>query len=211
MLSGSRAPASMTTKGFSLIEVMLAVTILAMGLTVLVSDFMRSFQARDFAERQIEVQEVSRALLNRLLGAPTADLGVQPWAIARIEGVDTPLTANGTGTAATDLVQMGVRTLPATTTDLNLFVEYYRGIQSPDPSSGAPTILDGVLDDFSDTDPPEASYAQFRDAAWRAARRLNGAVPPSVQVPVNTPVLIRIVAVWNNGAQRMEFHGARLF
>lgn len=210
--------------GFSLVEVMLAVTILAIGLSVLLSDFLSSFRARDFAQEQFEAQEVSRTVLNRLLGAPTAFLGVEPWAVARPRG-GTPLTVSGTGSAADDLVLMGIRSEPAAIQDLRIYVEYYRGIQSIDPSSGAPTVLNGVLDSYADGDPPELSISNFAGYtvnsttgaitaiadAWTDSRALDPTRPPAVQVPQTTPVVIRIIAIWGRGAQRLELHGARLF
>jgi len=208
--------------GFSLIEVMLAVTILASALTVMVGSFITSQQARELAHDQVLAQEVGRSILMRLQGAPTNQLGIPAWGwgLARHEDAgDTPLS-DAPGTAANDdLIALGLRTTPSNLIDLEVFIEYYRGTDSPDPSTGIPALQPGVLDSFAVGNDPSLSYSSFSNQVWRQARRLASAVPPANQVPANTSVVIRVIVRWNQinnqnnnrNSGRIELFGGRLF
>ncbi len=55
---------------------------------------------------------------------------------------------------------------------------------------------------------------QFRDATWRAARRLNPALAPYLQVGFGEPFVVRIIVTWGNRAdvatnQRLELFTAK--
>lgn len=201
-----------TRRGFTLVEVMLAVVVLAGALTVMVGDFLTSQQGREVARQQVLAQEIGRSLLMRLQGAPVARLGVatDPWGLARHEGGGTPAPLVDDGSlGANDLVTLGIRSTTGNLPGLRIFVEYYRGIATPDPSSGNPALLPGVMDALPVGADPTQSYSQLRTGAW-LPRRLSAALPPAAQVPANSPVLIRIIVVWDD-IKRIELHGGRLF
>lgn len=192
---------------------MLAVVVLASALTVMVGDFLTAQQLRDFAREQVMAQEIGRSLLMRLQGAPVSRLGVvtDRWGIARHEDAgDPPLVDRVGADANDDLVALGVRTTRGNLDDLQVFVEYYRGIASSDPSTGLPAILPGVMDGFAVDADPVVSYTQYSDAAWRTPRRLAGGLSPAAQVPTNTPIVIRVIVLWDQ-TNRIELYGGRLF
>jgi len=200
-------------RGFTLVEVMLAVVVLAGALTVMVGDFLTSQQGREVARQQVLAQEIGRSLLMRLQGAPVARLGVatDPWGLARHEDAATPnpLVDDGSLDPNDDLVALGIRSTTGNLPGLRIFVEYYRGIASPDSSTGNPALLPGVMDALPAGADPTQSYSQLRTGVW-LDRRLSAAIPPGSQVPVNTPVLIRLIVLWD-GIHRIELHGGRLF
>lgn len=208
--------------GFSLIEVMLALTILASAMTVMVGSFITSNHSRELAHDQVLAQEVGRSVLMRLQGAPTLQLGnpINGWGIARHEDAgDTPLS-DAPGTAANDdLITLGLRTTSSNLIDLEVFIEYYRGTNSPDPSTGNPALQLGVFDSFAVGVDPSASYSSYSDPVWRQARRLAGGISPTNQVPTNTSVVIRVIVRWNQinnqnnnrNSGRIELFGGRLF
>lgn len=211
-----------TLSGFSLIEVMIALAILAVAISGVMGHFVTVDRARDFSEQQSRGQSIAQAILNRISGENLQYLGDSAnaragWSKARYKDLaDTPLTDNGTAVGSNSLQEVGKEILgaPSRLANLKVYIEYYRGQQSVDPSTGSAALLPGVMDDVSNTS-VAAFQANFNYPIWRGGRRLTASPLPYLQVPVDTCVVIRILVLWGpiqaNGepSQKIELFSAK--
>jgi len=196
-----------------MIEVMIALTVLAVAITAILGNYQVLNSARTDTAARGAVSEIGRAILDRItagdlraLGAETPIGGVvaQPWSLVRSEDLPAlrpPLTQNAAD-PADDLITQGLIPGPVPVEGLRVYIEYYRGLQVLDISTGA-VLFSGVLDenyvargDFR---------AAFANPGWRDARRLATNQAPIGQVAEDDPVVIRIVITWGFN-QRLEFY-----
>ena len=195
-----------------MIEVMIALTILAIAITAILSNYHVLNTVRQDTAARGAVSELGRAILDRITAGDMRALGVlspagsgvaQPWSLMRSEDLPLlrPPMTQGAADPANDLVALGLIPGPMPVTDLQVFIEYFRGVNVIDLTTGI-VQLSGVLDEnyLERGDFREA----FTDPDWRTARRLAGNAPPIVQVADDDPIVIRVILTWGIN-QRLEF------
>ncbi len=214
--------------GLSLIEVMIAIAVLAIGVSSVFAHYITLYQLRGSTKGLGQVQDVMRSVFERIVAADGAILNtvapvnseyVYLWSVPRYEdftdvnndGIDDALRGvyNPPMTEA-DLLNPAFGPLlidPVNVDDLRVYVEYYRGDRD---DNGSPTVpgddLPGMLDTALINDPGEFT-ARFADPAIRDLCRLDPALPPLEQVPFDKTVLIRVLVV--GGGRRAELFTAK--
>ena len=220
-----------TRRGFSLMEVMMALIILSVGLLALVGNHSTLGSARRTIGSESRAQAMVKAVSERLASDSFTALGTGAnWSAGRF--MDGGLgRAPFTETAANDqdsLMKQGFITQDSGIEHLRIYIEYYRGLTSfdipGDPSSKRIGLLDGgnVGGQFGSLTGTDSFNAFFRIRANRDAARL-AQNPPSIAIISGDPMVIRVVALWgddgvfldanNDGndddARRMEMFLAR--
>jgi prepilin-type N-terminal cleavage/methylation domain-containing protein len=203
----------MRRRGFSLIEVMIALTVLAIALTAILGNYLTLNQTRTDTNDRGAVAEIGRSILDRLiacdmraLGLATATSGgvAQPWSVPRYEGdtAPNPGPMRLDGPAADNPVDLGLLPSKVTIPNLAIYIEYYRGLERISPVDG--TTQPGVMDDPGLTS-RETFEQLFQSSTWRNERKLSTSEPPIMQVDDEQPVVIRVIITWGN-KQRMSFY-----
>jgi len=87
------SPRQHTTGAFTLVEIMIALVILAVGALGILTHISTLSAMHTAAKEQAVVNQLVQAMGERLVGAPWTDLGMQPWAYSRpdITAPDTAL------------------------------------------------------------------------------------------------------------------------
>jgi prepilin-type N-terminal cleavage/methylation domain-containing protein len=196
--------------GLSLIEIMIAMSVLALASTGILSYFSTLYEMRRTNDSLSQIQALAMEITERISAADAQRLGSPteaPWSQARFEdavsGDRPPLTEKAT---STDDSLVGSRLMAQTSglPALRIYVEYYRGLTRTNPATGVvePGVMDDGLSnaqDFND---------RFRDPTFRAARRLDPTALPYLQIPENTPFIIRIIFIYDD-ERRFECYSAK--
>jgi len=209
-----QAPHLRFRNGFSIIEVMIAITVLAVALAAILNNYQVLDSARRDTAARGAVSEIARAILDRVVASdvralgtanPTAAVVPQPWSLARVEdlpAVRPPLSIQAAN-PNDDLVVQGLLPANVIVPNLRVYIEYYRGDDVIDAQTGT-VIAQGAIDDTAFD-----AVGKFRDAfripAWRTARRLATDQAPYLQIAEDSPMVIRIILVWDFN-QRLEFY-----
>jgi prepilin-type N-terminal cleavage/methylation domain-containing protein len=216
-----------SARGFTLIEVMIAVALLATGLGAVLVHYSTLQEQRKATTQRSIAQDVLRQLTERISTANAWDLGDPiptgspaaiklPWSLARFEDPTVvsdrdPMTENAP-LPGDDLRLLGVIQRPTGLDQIVVFVEYYRGVRVrtasgllvPGPTNAGAidgdADGDGVNDEFL---APGDYRARFSDVAWRRDRMLDPTRKPCEQIGDNEPFLIRVLVVYNL-TQRLE-------
>jgi prepilin-type N-terminal cleavage/methylation domain-containing protein len=140
---------------FSLIEVMIALSMLAIIITALFSQMFTLQQSSEFNRQQASIRSLTLAMTNAFMGIPFERLrtAAAPWSVARycppatavnppgdaiavlLEDRTTPLTDVATASAndcllrftSTGAAGLGLLDAPTGLRDLRVWIEYYRG------------------------------------------------------------------------------------
>lgn len=202
----------------SLIEVMIAVMVLAIAMSSTVGLYIHLDQNRDMTTRINRAQALARHLLDRTMTADPeslGDLALSPWSAARYEpmvaGVDLltddqlPMTDTST-VANNNVVSLGLVDQQTGLENLEVYFEYYRGVTVNNVAPALPDV--GLMDQTFAT---AASFrAAFATAAVRSATRLLPTARPATQVGEEMPFVVRIVVRWGVAqTQRIELFAAR--
>lgn len=166
--------------GFSLIEVVITLTILVVALLLVVGEQANVLTLQRTTRDQAQVERVLQGLIHRFHAAPALSLATDlaPWSIARYEQVEgsppshrplgqsargrDPLTvasrtARGDPVAAQDhLVQLGLCASTDVPPDLRIYVEYYRAVNH----------IDSIAQHYGIFDSGARSEAEFRAAVY---------------------------------------------
>jgi type II secretory pathway component PulJ len=200
---------------FTILEVMFAVTFLAISLTTVVGFYQNQHQMRRDTDERGRVTELGRHLLDRIIGADARALGnptppsgtvAMPWSMPRYESEgDAPLS-EGAAIATDDLKNLGLVDRATQVSGLQVWIEYYRGLDTLDPVTN--TILEGVMDE-NFTESSDFRKA-FRVESWLDGRRLSTVSAPYLQVDAEDPYVVRVIMTWSGQGdvavnQRLEF------
>ncbi len=212
----SRAPAARAA--LSLIEVMIAIAVLAIGVSSVFSHYAALYSLRATSKATGQLQDVLRTVFERIVAADGQVLNMKTpdgqeyallWSRARYED---DVSGDGPPMTEADLLNPAFGPLlvePVGIPDLRVYVEYYRAERD---DNGTETFRDddlpGMLGPAFDKDPiifkamnpasvddPGEFTARMSKSAARAACRLNPAWPAIEQVRDNACVLIRVLVV----------------
>jgi prepilin-type N-terminal cleavage/methylation domain-containing protein len=187
--------------GFSLIEVMIAVAILATVLTAMAGNIFTLHQAHTATKELAKAQEIAQALAERVQGGAWHSLGQtsQPWSWHRREGAVAPLPQPMTnqGDPDNDLQTLGIISGPSGLADAQVFLEYYLMAAFVDPTSSA--------------------WMVGSSAGWQARRADPTFVltqDPAVMdlTEVTDAIIVRVLVTWTSsigGTRRHEIMFAR--
>ena len=188
-------PAPGSRSGLSLIEVMIAMALLAVALSAAVSALASSVQSNAYAEDREKANDLMRRVSDRLLTTRWDDLMVG-WTASRYAQEANGLH-NDNGLEEADLITAGVLDRPSGLADALVNIEYYRAtaarppLPTSDSSNGLLERWDGTLQGYV---PVEAATAgqRFDDPAVLAACRISGTASS-----LSEPILIRVLIRWN--------------
>lgn len=194
----------------SMVEVMFAITFLAIALSTTVGYFASLQDVRNDSNERVLVNDIGRAIVERLVGADPRAIGnaIPPsgtvpatWSVQQVQ------SAGGIPLSFTDLVNAGLIDKIHRVSNLQVWIEYYRGETYTDPSTGLSDY--GVMDE-SFVDARDFAL-KFANPTWTAARLLDGTLAPYLQVDDEKPFVARVRIVWNGGAgdQTQEFFVAK--
>jgi len=227
-LAASPTSTPLARAGLSLIEVMLAISVLAIGVSSVFAHYLTLYQMRGSTKAIAQVQDVLRTVFERIVAADGAVLNtitpfnqeyVFEWSRPRYEDFVDVAPADGQDDLGrgpcippmteADLLSPAFGPLmiePTGSEDIEVFVEYYRG----EPDLGGPGTVDdlpGILDPTVLQDPGDFA-ARFADPDVRDECRLDPDFPPLEQVAENQTVLIRVL-VRGNGRRAELFTAKR--
>ena len=188
--------------GFSIAEVMVAMALLAIGVTAMLSGIVSQQQGRSGVRDTQRVTNLSSSLKERLLSEPWTQtatipvrgLGVATWCTPGVFNQTTPFTGTGVHNE-TELIATGIITQPSGLTNLCYYVEYYRAdtltaTQHGLLDKGVDADGDNVFDRFTS----EAESRAGVIANLATAQRF--AVAPTTSIGLDEPLAIRLILVW---------------
>lgn len=205
--AGRRIP--LRRHALSLVEVMCALFVIVVALLTAIGQMQIVNESSDTAGDHARIQEIGSSLLDRIVGADPDSLGTATlaWSLPRYEdnvANDAPPLTETTAVAADNIQTQRLALARSGLLNLRIFVEYYRGLQEP---NGVSTPFPGVMDG---TYTSATNFStQFRDATFRANRRLTPGTAIMTQVLPNNPVVIRLIILWDPG-QRLELYSVKL-
>lgn len=185
---------------------MVAVAVMATGLSVVMSGLVAQHQGRSGVRDTQRAAEMLAALRERLLSepwtqtltTPVRGLGVASWCTPGTYDPSSPLTGAGAHTEA-ELIATGIILQPTGLTDLRYFVEYYRA------ETLGPSQL-GLLDTGSDADSDHIYDPFANEAAALAGLQANVSLAtrftttPTAGISSGEILAIRLVVVWRGMA-----------
>jgi len=189
-------------RGFTIIEVMIAFSVLSIGLVAVVGAIHSMDSARKMAPEQAVAQRVLSALVDRFQGSRWEVIGDQPWSKARFNDAtnvgNPPMTEDST-VADDNLVTNGVLQRKQGI-DLKVYVEFYRAVAAKTADgaliAGKPGVMQGEDTSVTYAKPDDFS-AIFRDPSKRVTYKLDPtAGAPTAQVGEDDPIVIRLIATW---------------
>jgi prepilin-type N-terminal cleavage/methylation domain-containing protein len=226
------------SRGFSLMEVMISVAVLATVLTAVISSSFTLRQIQRSAQEQSQVEELANHLAERILGAnwdwlgrdrpDDLDAGIEyqrgAWSwhrratgrLASQTPVNPPLTETAAVTTNSNLIGVGLLAQPSGIDDLKVYLEYYRS-----------TVLDAVFSARTAAIAPTASAPSGAASAPNApseewAKLMTTATnddhimpesPTEMDLSTETRALVvRVIVTWNShsgGGRRYELVFAR--
>lgn len=185
-------------KGFTIIEVMISLAILAVGVAAILTHMFTLKSVRDASRDAAIVENVANELIERFSGARWEVLGTTSvvWSVHRpytILAVGNPLTDTNDG-SINSLVTIGVLKQPTGMKDLRVYIDYYRAMSEVDtaglPIPGQMGLMDGEDVTYISL---SGLKAIWRDETSLLPYRLDPSINPTTQVSENRPVLIRIL------------------
>lgn len=220
--------------GFSLLEVTIALAILISTVLLVVGQFANVANLQRSTEVSATVDRVLQSLVERVNAVDFTHLGTTraPWSVARYE-LTTITSRPPMQIRAADtrdhLVALGLVPTDGLIDDLRIFFEYYRAVDFTD---GAGVLQEGLLDEplpavpsaapdhatawravcYTDPGQPAAGVRTiFRLGGWTQSNTAETNSPGLVSglLGPSDPLLIRLIAVWDGGAQRRELFTAR--
>lgn len=219
----------------SLLEVMIALSVLTIGIFASLSHFMTLSSMRKQTGEIATARNIVAALAERFQGCRWEVVGVStaPWSLPRAEPGSVTTVANDpmmddASLSAADRPLRGLQSLglaqeASNLPDLRVYVEYYRALTILDESGNADTTKPGIMDrepggtTYANADAFESSYhfesrwdglpvtLAATTAAARATYRLAATALPTAQVGENDPVCIRILATWGQSGHFAVF------
>lgn len=187
-------------------EVMVAVAILATGVTVMLSGLLAQHQGRSTVRDTQRVTEVVSALKERIFSepwtatttTPVRGLGVSSWSTPGTFSLTTPFTGTGAHSES-DLIAAGIMAQPTGMKDLTYYLEYYRAdtlsaTQKGLFDKGVDSNNDKVYDRFTS----EAESRNGVIANLATAQKFTSA--PTASIGTDEPLAIRIVVVWRGSS-----------
>lgn len=214
-------PSPVRSVGLSIVEVLIALSIISVGILALLSSISTLSSSRNAVDSDIQVQMLVRGIAERIqsenwttLGSDAPGLTSAPWSVMRCFNVpvhtgpsDTsfnnpPLTQSATA-AADNLLSQRFLTHPLPQRNLRVFVEYYRALDIPAsatlpaPILSGPGLMDGSVASLTRYASADASISAFRNPSYRTLTRLLSNRPTAIIRP-SDPLLIRIMAVWDD-------------
>lgn len=193
---------SLHKRGFSLVEVMIAVAILATVLTAMAGNIFTLHKAHESTKELAKAQEIAQVLAERAQGATWHSLGqtAQPWSWHRRVGAAADRPQPMTDVAAdpnNDLQSLGILSQPSGLADINVYLEYY---------------LMGLF-----VDPTSSAWMVDSNAAWQARRSDPAFVmtqdPAAFDLTeVTDAIIMRVLVTWTStvgGTRQHELVFAR--
>ena len=190
-------PSYAAIRAFTIMEVMISLTILAVGISAILSNMFTLKSARDAARDAAIVENLANELVERFSGARWEALGTPAikWSLHRpfSASVGNPLTDKDDG-SDNSLITLGILRQPTGMKDLRVYIDYYRGMTELDaaglPIVGKSGLMDGEGSTFN-------SLTELR-AIWRNETsilpyRLDPLIIPTIQVSEDRPLVIRIL------------------
>ena len=206
-------------RGFSLIEVMISLSILAIGILAIVGQMASLNTVRANDRDALAFDLMLNELQERFQGCRWEALGTDklPWSLPRHPDAAStdrqPMVDDATVTADRDLLRMGLISKRLGIPGLKIYVEYYRGAATRDADLKVTTA--GMMDgEGPDTKTQYTDLADLRktwnDPAKRNVFRFASNVLPTAQVIEGAPLLIRIEVQANTlNKPRVLFLGRR--
>lgn len=195
--------------GFSLIEVTIALMVLSIAATGILSYFTTLYEMRKSNDNLAQVQALANEIIDRISAADDTILGdpvEAPWSQARYEdnvtGDRPPLTATAAD-AQDHFVGSGLMATLTSVSEVEVYIEYYQGLTRNNGGVVTPGVMDAGATSVEDF------RSNFQSSTWRAARRLNPAARPTEQTSDNAPFVVRVIVVFNGGTQRLECFTAK--
>ncbi len=188
---------------FTLIEIMVTMTVMAVGLMAVLSSISTLNSARQATVENLRVNALLRTLVDRVQGAQWSDLTTTrlPWSRVRLFEDHSLGNGDALPMTQTDLVTYGLLSQPiltdGSTTELKVYFEYYRAISYRDGNGDAVLGKEGVSEDVSISS-VSAAGSVMHSAPKRSLYRLKptsdvlGLADPDL-LGADDPVLIRIV------------------
>lgn len=224
MNSQSTSPAA--TAGFSLIEVMIALTVLVGALMIIVGQHANVASLQRQTQQNASIDRIVQTLVNRVNAETYGNLATinAPWSIARYETLDGSNLHLSLGDTSADgrdpmtalaadpldnLVDLGLTRGQDVPDDLRIYFEYYRAKDFTDPSGTQEGLLEAKVDGsqefktrayVSPAGPVPVLKTKWRLAGWDEEDTSVSNSPgmlANVMDPTH-PLLIRIIAVWED-------------
>jgi prepilin-type N-terminal cleavage/methylation domain-containing protein len=192
--------------GFSLIEVLLALTVLAVGIFTCMGTIASMAQARNLARESSTLEGILSELTERIHGCRWEALGTSQlrWSLPRHNAaagaVNPPLTEN-------DLLELGILSKPVGFRNLRIYFEYFRAMKRSVPGSAVQNgMMDGEGVAYSNL---SALRANWGNPETRNLYRLSDASAPTGQVDEDQPVIVRIELVTDDLAKPLVIFTGR--
>jgi prepilin-type N-terminal cleavage/methylation domain-containing protein len=223
----------------TLIEVMIALSVLALGLCAVMTHYVTLYDMRQHTQHLAQVQEVVRALNERIEAADVWALGavvvtpgpppqyLLPWSLPRFEG-GYSVTVSGVTTVLDfppmtekDLLAPDIALIqrPINMPELKVYCEYYRYEHDDNGTPATPTDdRPGLLDLLTnagkteDTAVPGDLQGEFirHQIDTVPQCRIDPTIPPVTDVADHRTIAVRIIATWGeNNVQRYELFTAK--
>jgi len=197
----------------SLLEVMVALVLLAIVLSALVANMASLTQSRDFAAEQEQANLIIRDLVEKVQSCPIDLLGTDGhWSEAQWISDDAGNPIGGL--TVEQLHQRGITDQPIHLEDLEVFIEYFRGV---DLEEGGVVVAEGMMQRDGE---PREDYEQrisrhvLDDGAvfrYRLDEEVDGGRALAVRQQVALdPIVVRIIVRWGPvGERRLDVFTAR--
>lgn len=221
-------PSSIGRQGFSLVEVLIALSVMAVGILALMSSIGALHSSRNTAADANRVHALVQTISERLASLPWDTLGnrdnpTAPWSQSRSAGMAIslvnshtsynrpPLTENAV-LDEDNLLKQGLLSQPARVRNLRVYIEYYRALQisaAPAPTApilAGPGLMDGSAAGLPRYTTPQGMNTAIRSAAIRTATRLSSNNPTTI-IRTNDPIAIRVVAFWDDDGVFTDANG----
>jgi hypothetical protein len=215
--AGARAPRRATT----LLELMIALTVLTIGMGSILSHYATLHGLRRTTTRMGQAQDVLRALSERFTGWDVWALGlanptVAPWSLPRwVGGYDVagPLGIGPPDGLADDLPPMkesdlltyqiieepiGMNDDAPGANDLRVYVEYYRYENDTSNPAARPGLIQ-LINPSTSAKPGDLEAAFIDNPVLRKQCRINPLIPPVEDIADQDTLVIRLIATWNGG------------
>jgi hypothetical protein len=205
-------------QAFTIMEVMIAFSVLAIGLIAVTGAIHSMDSARRMAPEQAVAQRVLSAMVDRFQGARWEVIGDQPWSRPRFKDATNighpPLTEDA-AVADDNLIASGILQRKQGI-DLKVYVEFYRAVAAKTEDGVVIADKPGVMqgeDPLVTYAKPDDFSAIFRSPTLRAKYKLDPSLgAPTAQVGEDDPIVIRLIAEWklaNDEIARLEVFTGR--
>lgn len=206
-------------RAFTLLEVLMSLTILAVGILAVLGHIATLHSVREAAERSTAVENFANEMMERIVGGRWEILGTTdaPWTLARPyylppAGSNPPMSDDATiaPLPVNNLITMGITRSGVGLRNLRVYVDYYRAVADLDDAKvaipGREGLMDGDLNTYTSLTQVNAIW---RNEAALNVYRLDPLVNPTNQVQALHPVLIRITMTSTDLNQPLVYFTAR--